>query len=288
MKIYTMVDDWLGHAFHRIDKAYHDWAPGDIEWVDSPEQADIQIVHIVGKGELKNIKNDNYVVIQHCYVTQDIPEDQLRELWESALLVSSFHDLPSYRPEWSFRFYGMPWGAEDSTFFLTGSLETRAKAIVATGYVAGTESLEEIFAACKGSGCKMVHLGKNFGWNQDAYRNYGWITDETLRTIYNAVAYVSGLRRAEGFELAAIEGLFCGARPITYNLPTYRWYSKYAIVIEDSDENDIIANLTYILENGIGLPVRQEEIDSAIKDFSWSNLIPKFWAAIMEAWNGRG
>lgn len=291
MKVFTMVDDWLGMVFHRVDKAYHDWAPSTVQWVDTPEEADVQIVHILGKGELKNIKNPNYIVIQSCYHTQDIPptDDGLRPLWENAILVVSFHDLPSYQPNWDFRFHGMPFGADDCVFFPTPRSRSRAKAVLSTGHISSTESLEELFTACVETGYKMAHLGADFGWDTDTFKHYENLSDEDVRVLYNTVNYTSCLRRIEGFELPAIEGLLCGARPITFSLSTYRWYHKYAVVIEDTNSRDITESLIHVLKGNIGLPVTDEEIEEVRQAFSWSVLIPEFWNAIEEAmeWKGR-
>lgn len=289
MKVFTMVDGWLGYVFHRIDKALHDWAPADIEWVETPQEADVQIVHIIGKGELKNIQNKNYVVIQYCYHTQDIPptDDGLRPLWENAVLVSSFHDFKEYHSNWDFDFFGMPLGADDSVFFHLGE-KLRAKEILTTGYVAGTESLEEVFGACQSSGFKMVHLGRDFGWSQETFRHNDWVPDDELCKLYNSVSYTGCLRRVEGFEAPAIEGLMCGARPITFDLSTYRWYHKYAVVIKDTNPKDIQEKLAYILTNRIRLPVTKEEIEEVKQKFSWSVLIPEFWNKIKEAMDRNG
>lgn len=39
---------------------------------------------------------------------------------------------------------------------------------------------------------------------------------------------MAALRKFEGFEIVGVEALFCGTRPIVYDMPSYRWYKGHA------------------------------------------------------------
>lgn len=102
-------------------------------------------------------------------------------------------------------------------------------------------------------------------------------SDKELAPYYSTSQYVSGLRRTEGFELPAVEGLFCGARPILFDTPNYRqWYEPFGIFIYEGSRQEVIEQLINIFQ-GPYQPVTEEEIAVAQGRFDWQRIIGGFW-----------
>ena len=67
------------------------------------------------------------------------------------------------------------------------------------------------------------------------------------------------LRRIEGFELPAAEGLLCGARPILFaNSSGYDWYKPWGVFIEETDRAGVIDQLEAIFRRGAQLVTSEE------------------------------
>jgi len=274
LRVYTFVDDWLGIAFRRIDAALRQHAPDWVEFVDKVEDADVQILHIVDASQIVNLSHYNLVVFQSVLATEQIDVTDWADLWAMSRLTVSFHDLSPYTHR-SFNHYSMPLGAEQHFHRLPG--KARDKKIFATGWVAESESLDCVYSACRKLDERMWHTGADFGWARPWYQHLDIMPDEQLVELLNRVEYVSCLRRREGFELLGIEGLFCGARPIVPDLPTYHWYGDHAYVIDL--ESDVTRQLTKILAQP-ARPVPDVEHAEIVKRFSWSRLVPPLFERI--------
>jgi len=152
--------------------------------------------------------------------------------------------------------------------------------ILCTGEIASTEGIRECVAACDELHTKMLHIGHNFG-----YRNYSYVNKNNLDTnkmndSYNQSLWVSGLRRIEGFEKPVIEGLLCGARPICFDTPLYRyWYGDLARYVKEGTEQETCADLIRVMKEEYA-PVTQEEMEKAIKKFAWYYVARNFWQRI--------
>ena len=92
---------------------------------------------------------------------------------------------------------------------------------------------------------------------------------------------MSGLRRIEGFELPAAEGLLCGARPIMFDRPHYRdWFNKWAIFIPEGNREEVLQSLIDVFQQEYR-PVTLEEIAEARQLFDWQSIINGFWRYII-------
>jgi hypothetical protein len=78
-----------------VQTALRDYAPPWVEWVSQPQDANIQLLHMLDSRDLAQIKlSDRMVVIQHVTITcMDMKPPAMVELWKRALLVASFHNL---------------------------------------------------------------------------------------------------------------------------------------------------------------------------------------------------
>jgi hypothetical protein len=107
------------------------------------------------------------------------------------------------------------------------------------------------------------------------------IDDATLARVYSECHFVSGLRRVEGFELPAAEGLLCGARPIFFDGPHYRaWFDTFAEFIPEA------ASTTWSRRSrrfsGTGArPVTDAERADAARRFDWREIARGFWDRIL-------
>jgi glycosyltransferase involved in cell wall biosynthesis len=266
--------DW-GIAFKRISNALHVHAPSWVEWTDY-ESADIMIVHVVGGGEVEMCEKPKpKVIIQHCYFTASAHEIDYAKYWEQALLAVSFHDLRKYTDK-VIPYYGMPWGADPAVFKYSNKGRRNIK-VMATGHVAETEGIDKLFEACKTTGFSLFQTGGNFGWDPKHYFFLPYMEDEDLADILNSTQYVSALRFIEGFELMAIEGLMCGARPLVPDDPTYDWYREHAITIyKDKDITTQLVDIFKVTPN----PVSPEEHRQIVEKFSWDKLVRDFFEAL--------
>ena len=126
-------------------------------------------------------------------------------------------------------------------------------------------------------------VGQNFGYDSAHYKYLNYMKDSDLMDVLNSTEYVSCLREHEGFEMLGVEGLFCGTRPIVFDLPTYQWYRGHGIFIKQ-DEN-IVDSLVDVLSKKPN-PVGEEEYKIILEKFSWENIIDNIFNRIKEAYNG--
>ena len=103
------------------------------------------------------------------------------------------------------------------------------------------------------------------------------LTDAQVATRWNECDYVAGLRRIEGFELPAVEALFCGSRPICFDAPHYRqWFGGLATFIREDTPDEVEGALVDIFESDTR-PVTADERAEALRRFSWAPLVKGFW-----------
>lgn len=270
-------EDW-GQVFRRISKGFHDYAPNWVQWVENPEDSDVYMVHIIGKHQVPELERKvrNRVIIQQCYFSANHKLVDYPSYWKKAALTISFHNLPDYTNE-KFNFYRMPWGADKRIFRRTNWSEPRDIKLFTTGYVVNSESLDTVFNATKSVGRIMFHTGRDFEWDNRHYRYLEHMTDEELVAVLNRTQYIACLRKVEGFELLGIEGLFCGARPIVFDLPTYDAYGDHAYTV--NPKQDVAKQLVGILSKEPSY-VDREEYRKIVETFCWDNLVPRMFERI--------
>ena len=98
----------------------------------------------------------------------------------------------------------------------------------------------------------------------------------TRREVIVATAFVSGLRRTEGFELPVIEGLFCGCRPVVFNSANYRqWFDGFAEFIEEGPRGEVLGQLVALFAQPLR-PVTPEALERARARFNWETIVRGF------------
>lgn len=288
MKVCSKVILGNSYCYHRIITALHKYAPSWVEFVEAPRQSDVSILHVNGRFHhfmsfVEDFKKHGgkYVVAQYCIrSTQKRRTKTWRALWENALMVWSYYDLNGYIKEeggdWTIpNFFHSPLGADETIFNRAGN-ENKDFIAMTSGNSASLEceSVSNVFDAAKITGNKVFHLGPKLIEENHVFYDHG-ISDEILASRYRQCHFVSGLRRVEGFEMPAVEGLFSGCRPILYDRPHYsQWYKPWAILIPE--DNNVTASLVKIFNDG-PKPITNDEIGSAIEQFSWKNIVTEFW-----------
>jgi glycosyltransferase involved in cell wall biosynthesis len=285
MRVYVTPPSNMSRAMFRVARALRRYAPKDIEVVDDIRDADTQILHVIGRDVLTyDSRAENVAVIQYC---TDGCRTQLEEwafLWQRSLAVWSYYDLRSLMPS-DANFYYAPLGI-DSAFRSDYDRDAKRDiGVVTSGYVNGScaEAIEEVAHAASRAGLKTVHIGPipiNLTRElPNTFSNAFNISDFQLASIYRRAQFVSGLRHVEGFEMPAIEGLACGARPIVFEREDMRsWYDDCAMfVYEDAS---LETNLEAIFKQGAAV-VTPAERESALRRFDWQRIIDGFWQSVL-------
>jgi len=280
---YEVLPNTLGRVMYRIRREIRENAPSWVEFVDNTKEADLQILDSIGTGSMEYLKCDKYVLLQHCYLTAITPSyDYWYSYWNKAKMVASFLDLPGQSKFNDFNFYSTPWGVNPDIFYRENE-EVRPYKALTTGYIADTECIGEVFEAVKFTKSKMVHLGGALFSDPNICSNYENITDKKLRQLYNSCEYVAGMRRIEGLELPLLEGLLCGARGITLDIPAYRyWYEDYVEYVEDGSFEHVRNQLISIFSKPVRT-VTNTELIKLIDKFSWKNVANNFWNKLGES-----
>lgn len=277
-----------------IKRAYNAlirYAPSEIEVVDDEKQADLVILHIIGRlqGNTKRIealqkRDQRFAMIQYCLRSTMNPHtSQWIDLWSEAEVVWSYFDLLALCAEdgviGNFTLYCCPLGSDASKF---KQLSQNKEFMIATcSKHALSESVRECAFAVKRVGAKMFHLGHELRRGSDIVCASG-MSDEKLAEWYSKCKYVSGLRRTEGFEFPVIEGLLCGARPIVFDRAHYRqWYDDFAVFIPENGRDEVIESLVRVFE-GEYQPVSEVEKQLVRERFNWESIIKGFWERILK------
>jgi hypothetical protein len=196
--------------------------------------------------------------------------DEWVDVWDGANLVWSYLDLPeSLIPN----FYHAPLGVDSGVFHPHDVDKEYLVLVSSKNYL--SESTREVFKAAEAVGGKVAYLGRDLG--REGVDYYTEITDGELAELYSKCRYVTGLRRTEGFELPAAEGLLCGARPIVFDRTHYLdWYKDFAVTIPETHRDQIVEDLIRAFK----LPYRYvtiSEIRRAQKIFNWKDIVEDFW-----------
>ena len=287
------------HSLRRVASALRQYALPDIEVVASEDDADLVVLHVIGRceqvtGYARELKarERNYAVIQYCVRSTQKPDtfywtgtSNRFGLWDSARVVWSYYDLNVLMEEdhngFSFQpgveFYHAPLGAHSSVFFDRCNLNgSRPYLAMTHGQSWLTEGVREVVLATQYLKEYAFHLGPQVYRGERLKHAYN-IDDEALATVYSQCQYVCPLRRIEGFELPAVEGLFCGARPILYDRPHYRqWYGNLAEYVEERPRPEVLEQLIQLFQK----PYRRvtlQEIEEARYRFHWPRIITGFW-----------
>ena len=277
----------------RVVKALKNGVPPTIKIIKKIEEADLIIFHVNGRQdryirqtEYAKQLNKKYIIIQYCLKSTMRPSVLgWLPIWKEALLVWSYYDLKRLCREEGcddkFNFYYSPLGSDKNIF---KPLNLKKKYIICTsGLSYLSESVREVILATEQIGGRVAHLGPKLD-NRESVDYFTNISDRALVELYNQCYFVSGLRRKEGFELPALEGLLCGTRPILFNLPCYQWYRPWGIFIPETDRPNVIKNVIKILRKGTKL-LSKEEILKVNQKFNCDIIIKDFWNKTWKHYN---
>lgn len=286
MVIYHVHPD--SRATDRVMAALSRHAPAGTFFTDNIEEADLVIFHTVGRRDKTQRqitealnRGQRYAMIQYCLRSTQKPlASDWVHLWRNAEAVWSYYDLAQLCADdgvaAGFNFYHSPLGV-DSTVFYPREIE-RAFAIVVGGGLYRCESIRECIYAARDTGLPVGRLGGPI--SREGLVNFEDITDSQLAILYSSACYVSGLRRTEGFEMMAAEGLLCGARPVLFDRPHYRtWHDQWGIFIKEGPRAQVIEALRMIFA-GECQPVTEAELALAREVFDWRRIVSGFWAAL--------
>lgn len=270
----------VSRAMWRVSKALRRYVPRDVCVVDASQEADLHVLHVIGSYPKTAIRSREYAVIQYCWKTAG--EHDWPAFWNAARLTWSYYSLPLDQ-----RFYHAPLGVDGGVFRPNSSV--RDVDVVTSGYVAGrgAEAIEEVAEAARWCRRQVLHVGPRdiqgmSSRSEDTWRNAQDITDEELARLYGSAWWVSGLRYVEGFELPAIEGAACGARPIVFDREDMRqWYDGLAeFVPELEDSHEVVDALIDVL-SGSPRHVTATEREALLKRFSWEIIAEGFWSRLL-------
>lgn len=284
MRVYikTKREDWV---LRRVVEALERYAPAEVTFVPRLEDADLVVMHVIGRQDRTNkeaayiLQNgQQYAVIQYALRSTLRPHTSgWLPLWRKAQLVWSYYPLEKWcGDDWTpfdFNFYHRPLGVDPTVFYPRGY--PRNYIIGTSGISALSESVREAAIASKRIKQPMFHLGPEL--KRAGVQCFSGIDDEELAEKLSQCQFVAGLRRTEGFELMAAEGLLCGARPIFFDRAHYhQWYEPWGIFIHEGDRDGVIDDLGKIFHEG-AKPITKEERQAAIELFDWEYIITGFW-----------
>jgi hypothetical protein len=250
------------------------------------EEADVVLLYVIGKRdhiarEVHRLKGmGKKVVLLQCALRSTRDPDTMAwiDIWREADLVWSYYDLKQLLKDdghrATFNFYHSPLGV-NKVFKQHGV--NKEYAIVTNGEFFEAESYHEIWTAAEMAGVEVMHIGKVFDYYEAVtYIPHGG-NRPRMSGYFSQCHYVSGLRRKEGFELPAAEGLVCGARPVLYDRPHYRkWFGDLAEYIPEEKPAEVIKNLVRLFSQPVRT-VMPAEIEEARQRFDWQNITDELW-----------
>ena len=260
-------------AIQRIVTAFKRYSPDTMEFVDTQDDADFVIIHAYGhrrqvkyRAERLQKAGKKYAIVQLTIRSTSNPDTaDWIFTWRNAELIWSYLDLPKLCREDgvdpNFVFYFAPLGV-DTDLFEEIPIPSRGYKIVVGN--SRDESVAQCVNAAEG---KVFHLGQG-------------VSEQDLVYAYSSSEYVSGLRHIEGFEMPVLEGLMCGARPISFDKPHYRhWFDEIAEFIPEGNGPEVEAFLRELFSKPVRT-VTQTEKERVAYRFNWQPIIEGFWAKI--------
>ncbi len=296
MRVCTWADPDLSGAMHRVAQALARYVPAGVKVTPNADSADLVVVHTIGTDVWPVIdrlreRGQRYVMMQYCMrSTQEPNTSHWLDYWRNAECVWSYYDLEAAiaedgedvelaaRVAEALPFYYAPLGADPEVFFPQIVVGDRY-GILTSGYVAESECVGECTEAARRAGLKVFHLGPALDCHGPHVTVRLGIPDDALQRAYCLSDFVAGMRRCEGFEMPAVEGLFCGARPIMLDRSHYRaWFNDFAEFVPEVNPETLTECIADILiRGGERGPVTEQEMVSARVKFNWKTLVTGFW-----------
>lgn len=283
-------------GLQRIRDALVRYAPSWMEIVSTQTEADLIVIYAIGRrdhllrqtGWLLN-RGKQYAIIQVCLRSTMTPDtgDWLEDIWLPAKAIWSYYDLDQACVDdgWSLehdgdsmfrmgQFYHAPLGVDSSVFYPRNV--TKRYIIATSGFNRLQESIRECILAADTVNKDVVHLGREVNWGKNVIGVHG-VSDDELASVYSACEFACGLRRTEGFELPAAEGLLCGARPIVFDTLDYRFnYREFAEYINEGTRQQVVDQLVELFQQG-PRPVSEVELCEARWWFDWQRIVKGFY-----------
>lgn len=283
-------------GLERIAIALRRYAPSSVTIHTFPRNNDLTIIYAIGRRDaiqrqVEDIlsRGQRYAIIQVCLRSTMSPSThEWREIWDKAAVVWSYYDLNSAIANDIFNygidlnnttyltnFYHAPLGV-DATVFVADPNVKKLFTIATSGLSRLQESVRECWLAVEQVGGSAFHVGSPHLSSVCRVFSAG-CNDNQLAASYQQCEFVSGLRRTEGFELPAVEGLLCGSRPILFSTPDYRrWYEPWGEFIEETDRQGVVDQLVELFKRG-ARPVTAEEREQAVERFNWETIVRGFY-----------
>lgn len=268
------------------------YAPAEIRFT-SPHAAELIVLHAVGRRDQVQAAVDwglqrrqRIAVIQYALRSTQKPQTgDWIACWQAATVVWSYYDLSAWCQadgcDWGCEnFYHAPLGVETADF--TRQAVRREFLVMTHGTSWLTEGVREAVLAARRHGGRVYHLGPHIRRTPEMLAEMP-VHDAALARRYSQCYYVAPLRRIEGFELPAAEGVICGARPILYDRPHYRhWYGDLAEYVPEGDRADVIEALDGIFSRPYRA-VTDAERAAAAERFYWPPIVKGFWDRCLAA-----
>lgn len=281
LKVYAEVlPPTLGRGIHRINREMRKAAPPGTVFVTDHRKADIQILDVIGTGSFEYLRlPDSYALLQYCYLTT---ETQDPEYWvpifQGAKVVMSYYDLYALTGSIDFDFYRAPLGV-DGKVFKPDEQKQRTYLIFTSGYEPAGEPIKECYDAATRLGYGVIHLGPHLDYGR-GFMAINDINDATLAGLYSQCWYASGMRFGEGFELPVLEGLACGARPICFDTPGFRyWFNDHAVFVPECSGAELTSHLINVFSCR-PTPISAHERAEVLDKFNWTTIFTEFWRRI--------
>lgn len=293
MRVHLTPPHGLSKAMTRVARALSAHAPRGVEVVDDRQSADLVVFHVINYNGVPEIisslgSKQRYAMLQYCYKSAGADLATWLPVWQGAACVLSYYDIAKDLTEaglGSAPLYLTPLGV-DAAFtedVLTGD---RPYGVMTSGYVAGdgAEAIEEPVEAAIRNGYPTIHLGPRpvgMSLTPSRMKMVHNIGDFTLASLYRQCLWVSGLRHVEGFELPALEGLMCGARPVMFDRPEMRlWYEGHAVFIPECSGARLTDSLTALFSVAPAA-VTADERQAVREKFDWSRIATGFWERVL-------
>lgn len=268
----------------RTARMMEQYAPLRVKFVDNERESRLIIIHVIGRHDHiqrmvdhAKCKGKRIAIVQHVLLSSRNPNtSDWQSIWNQCELVWSAYNLPVNVP-----FYHAPFGCDPDVF--SAPLTYPRRFVLGTqGTEMSHESMQECYEGAIATGREQFHCGTAMRGLQGVEIQDN-ISDGQLASCWGQCEFVSGLRKIEGFELPAVEGLLCGARPILYDLACYRqWYEPWGVFIPESKDYAVrVKSITDILKGG-AKPITPTERADAARFFDWKRIINGFWEMLDE------
>jgi len=287
------IPSTLSQGIHRVSRALEAYAPAGVRIVPTWEEADLVLLHVIGIAGVQEVIDrlqKPHCLFMYCtWQTGGGTYEEWGRAWYGAKLISSYYDLEhtslaeTWFPGWPslrrFNLHRTPLGVDTDVFRPCGC--AKQFLVGTSGYVADQECLGEWGVVSAASGQGHFHLGPTDVVGAPGVTYVNGIPDGELAKRWSRCRFVSGLRRVEGFELPAYEGLACGARPVMFRRDdAIHWMQDHAEYVDETTPAHIIEQLRELVRRP-PRPVTDAERAWVRDTFSWARFAKDWWERVL-------